>query len=207
MGWLRQKLESIVFAGLKPSGGVQNSQELPAPESWFGRLRARIDRFIAGDAVSDPLYLTNRTWGQKLRMWTLVAVPLLLLSGGVALTLSRYLGPPKVRPAAQPTAAEYLRALPDFKDLKMEPNRLLDVVEARVERGSGARMLGQVKNLTDREIPRAEIGCDLTDQNGTQLGSINVVVENVPASGAKRFELNLKQTTAAFVLVREVRAQ
>src|SRR5215471_6879948 len=198
MSWLRQKIESIVFAGLKPSGGVR-SQEAPAPESWFGRVRARIDRFIAGGPVSDPLYLTNRTWGQKLRIWTLVAIPLLLLSGGVALTLSRYLGPPKVRPAAQPTAAEYIRALPNFKDLKMEPNRLLDVVEVRVERGPGARMLGQVKNLTDREIPRAEIGCDLTDQEGAQLGSTTVVVEHVPASGSKRFEVNLKQTTAAIV--------
>ena len=145
-------------------------------------------------------------------MWTLVAtlvaIPLLLLSGGVALTLSRYFGPPKVRPAAQPTAAESIRKLPNFKDLKIERNPL-DVVELRVERGPGpgARILGQVKNLTDREIPRAEIGCDLTDQEGAQLGSTTVVVENVPASGTKRFEVNLKQTTAAIVLVREVRAQ
>src|SRR5215831_1993843 len=80
---------------------------------------------------------THRTWGHKLRMWTLVAIPMLLLSGGVALTLSRYFGPPKVRPAAQPTAAEYTRKLPNFKDLKIERN-LLDVVELRVEHGPGA---------------------------------------------------------------------
>ena len=139
-------------------------------------------------------------------MWTLVAIPLLLLSGGVALTLSRYFGPPKVRPAAQPTAAESIRKLPNFKDLKIERNPL-DVVELRVERGPGARILGQVKNLTDREIPRAEIDCYLRAQEGTWLGSTTVVVEHVPASGTKRFEVNLKQTTAAFVLVREVRAQ
>src|SRR5215471_12809898 len=217
MPWLRRKLESIVFAGLKPSGGVRigglkpsrgwRSQEAPVPESWFGRLLVRIDRFIAGGPVSYPQYLTHRTWGQKLRIWTLVAIPLLLLSGGVALTLSRYFGPPKVRPAAQPTAAEIIHELPNFKDLKIERNHLLDVGEVRVERGPGARMLGQVKNLTDREIPRAEIDCDLTDREGTRLGSTTVVVEHVPASGTKRFEVNLKQTTAAIVLVREVRAQ
>ena len=216
MAWLRRKLESIVFAGLKPSGGVRigglkpsrgwRSQEAPAPESWFGRLRARIDRFIAGGPVSEPLYRTHRTWGQKLRMWTLVAIPLLLLSGGVALTLSRYFGPPKVRPAAQPTATESIRKLPNFKDLKIERNHL-DVVELRLERGPGARILGQVKNLTDREIPRAEIDCYLRAQEGTWLGSTTVVVEHVPASGTKRFEVNLEQTTAAFVHVLGVRAQ
>ena len=154
---------------------------------------------------------THRTWGQKLRMWTLVAtlvaIPLLLLSGGVALTLSRYFGPPKVRPAAQPTAAEYIRKLPNFKDLKIERNHL-DVGELRVEHsGPGARMLGQVKNLTDREIPRAEIDCGLWTRDRALVGSTTVVVEHVPASGTKRFEVNLEQTTTAFVEVREVRAQ
>jgi len=143
-------------------------------------------------------------------MWTLVAtlvaIPLLLLSGGVALTLSRYFGPPKVRPAAQPTAAESIRKLPNFKDLKIERNHL-DVVELRLERGPGARILGQVKNLTDREIPRAEIDCYLWDQERTRLGSTTIVVEHVPASGTKRFEVNLEQTTTTDVEIREVRAQ
>jgi len=144
-------------------------------------------------------------------MWTLVAtlvaIPLLLLSGGVALTLSRYFGPPKVRPAAQPTAAESIRKLPNFKDLKIERHHL-DVGELRVEHsGPGARMLGQVKNLTDREIPRAEIDCGLWTQDRALVGSTTVVVEHVPASGTKRFEVNLEQTTAAFVEIREVRTQ
>jgi hypothetical protein len=202
MNRLRQKIESIVFAGLKPSTGARNVEAPPA--GAFARLRARFDRLLAGGPTSDPLYLSNRTWQQKLRVWTILGLPLLLLAGGMGLALSRYLGPPKVVRQAAPSPAELVRALPNFKDLKLQTNRELDVIEVRVDRANGAKMVGQVKNMTDRHIGRAEIGCDLTDRDGAQLGSAQVIVENIPPSGTKRFEVGLKQSTAAFVLVREI---
>jgi len=36
------------------------------------------------------------------------------------------------------------------------------------------------------------------------LGSVSVLVEKIPASGTKQFELDLKQTETAFVLIREI---
>ena len=174
---------------------------------WVGRQRARIDSWISGGAgPSDPLYLTNRTWGQKLKTWSVVAVPLLILLGGVALTLSSLVNPPETKPVADLTAAEVAaKVLPNLKDLKVESNRSLEVMEVRVVRsGNVTKMVGLVKNLTTHEIATAEIGCDLTDSGGTQLGSVSVLVEKIPASGTKQFELDLKQTETAFVLIREI---
>ena len=203
---LREWLESIVFAGLKPSR--QPNQAAPAATGSIGRLRERIDKFISGGPPpTDPLYLTNRSLGQKLRSGAVIAVPLLILIGGVALTLGRYLVPPEAKPVADLTPSEVAaKVLPNMsaKDLKIDSNRSLDVVEARIERSGGVRMVGIVKNLTDHEIAAAEIGCDLTDDNGTQLGAVSVHVEKIPASGTKRFELSLKQAQASFVLIREI---
>lgn len=197
-------LESIVFAGLRPSG--PGSQPAPAPTTRSGRMWQRINHFISGGtAPSDPLYLTNRTWGQKIRSWSIVGVPLLLLIGGVGLMLSHYLDPPEAKPQAELTAAEVAaKILPNIKDLRIDQNRTLEVVEVHIERTGGVRMVGTVKNLTSREVDSAEISCDLTDNSGTQLGSVSAAVDKVPASGTKRFELTLKQPAAAFVLVREI---
>src|ERR1035438_7458151 len=45
----------------------------------FDPLRARIEIFLSGQPHSDPLYLTNRTWQQKLKIASLIAVAALLL--------------------------------------------------------------------------------------------------------------------------------
>jgi hypothetical protein len=204
MNRLRQKIESIVFAGLKPHD--PRNPGPPPPDTWLRRLRARIDRFImGGPPPSDPLYLTNRTWEQKLRAWTVVAVPLLIVGGGIALTLSHYLGPPAPKPIAELSPAEVAaRVLPNIKDIKVESNHSLDVVEASIQRSGGVRIVGKVKNTTDHEIAHAEISCDLTDAQGTALGSISVPIENIPPAAIKSFDLPVKQSSAQFALIREV---
>jgi len=71
--------------GMKPSGDPK--QAVATPETRAGRQRARIDKWISGGpAPTDPLYLTNRTWNQKIKTWSVIAVPLLILIGGVALS-------------------------------------------------------------------------------------------------------------------------
>jgi hypothetical protein len=200
---LREWMESIVFAGMKPSGGQKQAAAIP--ETWIGRQRARIDKWISGGpAPTDPLYLTNRSWGKKIKTWSVIAVPLVILSGGVALTLSNILTP-EATPVAEMTAAEVAaKVLPNLKDLKIERNHTLDVMEVQIVQRGGTKMIGVVKNLTNHEIPTAEISLDLTDAGGTQLGAITVTIENIPASGTKSFETPLKQTESAFALVREI---
>src|ERR1700754_804870 len=105
MNRLRQKIEAIVFAGLKPRD--PRNPGPAAADGPFQRLRERIDKFVTGGpAPNDPLYLTNRTWGQKIRAWSVVGLPLLLLAGGMALMLTRYLGPPVRKQAAEASPAE-----------------------------------------------------------------------------------------------------
>ena len=117
---IREFFESIVFAGMKPA-----SQAAPKPQlKWLGPLRGLAERFLSGGpAPTDPLYLTNRTPGQKLRSWGLIAIPCLVLLGGVAITLSSYLDPPAPPPAKELTAAEITaKLLPNMdRDFKLAP--------------------------------------------------------------------------------------
>jgi len=76
---IQQFLESVLFAGLKP--GRQS-----APKQEPGPVRSYVDRFLSGGQPTDPLYLTNRTSGQKLKSWSLVAIPCLVLAVGVTLS-------------------------------------------------------------------------------------------------------------------------
>jgi hypothetical protein len=156
-------------------------------------------------APSDPLYLTNRSWRQKLRAWSVVAVPLLILIGAVAFALSQYGNSSPVKKPAEISSRELaLKTLPSFKGLAVESNRNLEVLEARIEQGETFRVVGVVRNLTDHVIASADISCDLTDPSGTQLGSVKAQVEEIPAGGTKRFAVPVQQTSASAALVREI---
>src|SRR5438477_13166178 len=128
---IRAFLESIAFAGLKPGG-----QAAPKPEfGWLGPLRGPVERLLSGTAPNDPLYLSNRTSGQKLKSWSLIGIPCLVLAVGIAVTLSNFLDPPEVKPAKEPTAAEITaKLLPNVeKDLKFTPPSEVQVIEVRVD--------------------------------------------------------------------------
>ena len=60
-------LESIVFAGLKP-GGPEGASGTATQMAW-GRCADRSSACSPAAAPTDPLYLTNRTFGQKMRSW------------------------------------------------------------------------------------------------------------------------------------------
>ena len=69
MGKLRALLESLAYAGLKPQRpGVAATR--PA-----GAWRQRFERFLTRPANADPLYLSNRTGWQRVRVGVLVGVP------------------------------------------------------------------------------------------------------------------------------------
>src|SRR5260370_23283715 len=69
-----------------------NERHMPAGRLRFDRLRLRLDRwrerieqFIAGRPPSDPLYLSNRTWKQKLKLFAIAGAPVLVLIAMVAM--------------------------------------------------------------------------------------------------------------------------
>jgi len=200
---LREKIEAIVFAGMKPG---QKPQAATTSDTPTGRLRARIGNWIlGGPAPSDPLYLSNRTMGQKLRAWTVVAVPLVIVIGGVGLLMSRYLNPPDAKPPAEPSPAEIAaKMLPNLSNLKIEGGHDVDVLEVQLERGSTMYVVGTLKNKTAERVAAADLNCDLTDAGGTEFGSVIVRVEDIGPSAVKKFRVAVKPTEATTVMIREI---
>jgi hypothetical protein len=197
MSPLRKFLESIVFAGMKP--GTQTAAK-PQPK-WLGPLRGPIERLLAGGpAPTDPLYLTNRSLTQKLKSWSLLAVPCLILVAGVAYTL-RTLNPPETKPVQEPTAAEISARLQLPKDIKLAPASEVQVLEIRVD---GSQVVGAVRNNSARDIPVVKLIIDLTTASGSQVGAVDATLEKLPASGRRDFQIPIKQRDAVFALVREI---
>ena len=198
---IRKFFESIVFAGLK--SGAQTAPKVQL--AWLGPLRGPVERLLSGGPPpTDPLYLTNRTLGQKLISWSLVGIPCLVLLAGIGITLSSLIvDPPLATPAKELTAAEITaKLLPNMdKDFNLAPSSDVQVLEARVD---GTRLVGKVKNTSTRQIASAELVIDLTDADGSQVGAVSVVVEKLPPSGTRDFEIPIRQRNAAGAMVREV---
>src|ERR1017187_10202581 len=70
----------------------------------FDPLRERMDLLISGRAPSDPFYLTNRTWRQKLKIASLIAAPVLLLIAPVTIGATGRFRFHKVDPDERPPA-------------------------------------------------------------------------------------------------------
>jgi hypothetical protein len=196
---IREFLESIVFAGMKPGGQTAPKRQL----TWLGPLRGPVERLLSGGpAPSDPLYLTNRTLTQKLKSWSLIAIPCVVLALGIVI-LSRSLNPPAPKPVKPLTAAEITaKLLPNLDQaIQLPPATDVQVIEIKVE---GSRLVGVVKNTTRREIAVTELVIDLTNAAGSQVGAVNAIVEKIPPSGSKDFQIAIQQRDAAFALIRNV---
>ncbi len=196
---IREFLESIVFAGMKPGGQTAPKRQL----TGLGPLRGPVERLLSGGpAPSDPLYLTNRTPAQKLKSWSLIAIPCVVLALGIVI-LSRSLQPPEPKLVKPLTAAEITaKLLPNLdQDIQLPPATDVQVIEIKVE---GSRLVGVVKNTTRREIAVTELVIDLTNAAGSQVGAVNAIVEKIPPSGTKDFQIAIQQRDAAFALIRNV---
>jgi hypothetical protein len=202
MNRIRAFFESIVFAGMKPGTQAVPKRNL----RWLGPLRDPIERLLSGTAPSDPLYLSNRTPAQKLKSWSLIAIPCLVLAVGVGVTLSNFLDPSEGKPVKEPPPGEVTAKLfPNVtKNLKLAPPSDVQVVEVRVD---GLRLVGVVKNTTPRDIAVAELIFDLTDSAGSQVGAVTGTVEKLAPSSTREFQIPIKQQDAAIALVREVKSR
>jgi hypothetical protein len=201
----RQFIDSIVFAGLKPDAPMEQVKR----RRWFGPLRDLFERILLRPGPSDPLYLSNRTFDQKVKLGLAIAVPSLILVGGVVLLLSNVFQANDLGPSAEPSAAELAaKLLPNVdKTIDIEVNKDVQVVEAHIEHEGGTKVAGTVKNNTNRLIHTTEIILNLTDQTGSHLGAVSAQVNNLAPNATLKFQTPIEQKDAAFALVREVQTQ
>ena len=174
---------------------------------WLGPLGSWINRRLNAPAAADPLYLSNRTLGQKLKVWIPLALP------GLAVAVVVYLGltgrfaseaAPTSPAAVIPPAEIAARMLPNLGDLSVHTNHDLEVLDARIVHGATTTIEGTVRNNTTRLIYAAEIVFDLTDANGSQLGGVTGRVNHLEPQARTPFKLPIQQPRAVFVLVREL---
>jgi outer membrane receptor protein involved in Fe transport len=174
-------------------------------------LAAKIESILSGDRVADPLYISNRTLRQKIRLALLVAVPAAAFIGVTVLALNRHSNPRQAadnEPSGTPETGRAVtsKLLPDTeKNVTTDPSQDVDVLEASVSSGSNRTLSGKIRNRTNHLVPLADVLFSVHDVNGAQLGVVAVKVKNIAPNSIAAFQLKLEHPTAAAVIVREVR--
>jgi hypothetical protein len=201
----RRFIDSVVFAGLKPDAPREQAKRLRR----IGPLRGLLERVLLRPAPSDPLYLSNRTFDQKVKVALMIAAPCLIVVGVTALGLSHFFQAKGPGPAAEISGAELAKKLLPNMDttVKVEVNKDVQLLDAHFEREGGMKVVGTVKNNTDRLIRTTEIVLNLTDATGSQLGAVSARVDNLAPNATANFQIPIVQTDAAFALVREIQTQ
>jgi len=201
MDWLRKLWESIVYAGLKSGSTYPPHSSGPL----LGEFRERVERFLAGGAPSDPLYLTNRSFVQKARTAIIVTVACLIVVGLVGLGVGHYFRV-RERPVHQPTAAEIARAtLPDVvRSAQISTDHDVEVAEAGIQHGARTMLVGTLKNNATYPIENIRVVFNLTSDIGAKLGAVAAHVDRVDAKSTAPFSTEVPQKDAAFALVREI---
>jgi hypothetical protein len=199
----RDFLESIAYAGMKPGKPKAESQRM----RWLGPLRGPVERLLSGGAHRDPLYLSNRTLGQRVVGWVRVGVPLVVLV--VAVVFAFRMHRREDKPAEQLSPAEIAaKMLPELnKPIHVDKNTDIEVVEVYVDHADGDRLMGKLRNTTDHAIQTGEVDFVLTGVNGTKLGAVSVKVSKLVAGETVAFAQPIAEKAASFALVREVHTQ
>jgi hypothetical protein len=172
----------------------------------LGAFRDRFERFLSGRAPSDPLYLSNRTWKQKLVLASLIGVPLLILAALVAIGSTDVFRLNKADPYYHPIAeappnAAAPQPAPDPKLLAGD----LEVVNIRILKDVVPPVVtGIVRNNTSRDVGSAEITYYLADEQGSLMGSESTSVQKIGPHASVAFRAPLKMEKAEYVLVRDV---
>ncbi|HUP04069.1 MAG TPA: hypothetical protein VMU19_08770 [Bryobacteraceae bacterium] len=199
---IRSFLESLIFAGLKPSGGAPDG---PGPPKQSGWLRRKLDAYLSAGHSNDPLYLSNRTLSQKLRPWFLIGTPILLLLVGLALVLANVFKPKAAPPPKEPTAAEKIaHLLPDVDKLPIAKVEGVEVGELRVLHESTPKITGVVTNNTNSAIS-LDIDLDIANNYGSRVASVTEHVSDAQPHGTTDFEFASPTADAKYALVRKIR--
>jgi hypothetical protein len=181
-------------------------------------IARKFERFVGGSAVNDPLYLTNRTIGHKIRLGVLIGTPVLALGVLMYMALDSQFDRPALRERAaaieskknntQPTGEITSKVLPNLeKSIISEQSKDVDVVEAAVSHAGEPTLSGKVRNNTENMVRVADVVFDITDQGGSQVGGVSVRVENIKPKSVATFRVSLPQKDARAALVREVHSR
>jgi hypothetical protein len=169
-------------------------------------VRARVEVLISGRAPDDPLYLTNRTWQQKVKLAALIAAPILVLVALVLIAATDLLRVHRVDPyehpaMEQPAPVAPRKRLPD----PILESTDLEVVNIHIARDArSAVVTGVVRNNTGEKVDSAEVSYYLADTEGSLVGTDTTDVANVAAHGSVSFRMPLKVAKAEYVIVRDV---
>lgn len=195
----RQFVESVIYAGMKPDMPPSQARTT----GLLGPLRALFEKLLNGAAPDDPFYLTNRTLGERAKVWLLIALPILFVAGVIGIGVWGYIEKRDSAPQELTPQEAAAKMLPDLnKPMELSVNRDLEVLEARVKQGEPVTLVGSIRNVTDKTIGRTEVVFDLTDARGSRLGAVSVPLESVAPQQVVKFELPIEQRTAAFALRR-----
>ena len=195
--WMRQALEKIIFAGLKP--------DAPPPVSSKSKLDSLLES--AEDLAALGLRPTDKslpgptTWRKKVGV-----VLALLLLGAAIFFLVKVL----IRPAEQ---SESKAPLPPplqivSPEVKIDKNKNLEVVEIEFDRTKEPKEIkGTLRNRTGKTFPQCEISFDVNSFEGVQLGGAATTLHNIGPHAVLHFRIPVPQRTAGFVMVRELRTE
>ncbi len=179
---------------------------MQAEQSWFGNLKKRFDRFLSGSAPSDPLYLTNRTWKQKVKVASMIGVPILVLIALVLIGSTDVFRFSKVDPYEHPLkeAPQPALAVNKAPEPKLAPSDL-EVINIRIAHDVKPPVVtGIVRNNTGRKVDSAEVSYYVADEGGSLMGTETTSVQNLGAHSSVTFKAPLKTANAGHVLVRDV---
>jgi hypothetical protein len=181
-------------------------EKVPPPElSWLDRLRQRFERFLSGRAPSDPLYLSNRTWAQKLKVAALIAVPVLILGALVMVGATDMFHFTKVDPYEHPLAdAQPVSDTKPAPDPKLSRTDL-EVINIHISKDENPPVVtGIIRNNTNQKVDSAVVSFYLADERGSLMGTETTQVQDVGPHNIVTFRAPLKIMNAEYVLVREV---
>jgi len=208
---IKHFFESVAYAGLRPSGGKPAATAGTKKTGRFAPVRDRFERFLNSGGPSDPLYLTNRTFMQKARLWLIIGIPSAALLAGLGLVLIGYFAKDAgvTAPPAGLTDAELAqKMLPDLdKNLHLNTQQDVEVQDVHVIHGGSGKLAGLALNKTDHVLAKVEIVFELTDKNGSRQGAVSTQLLNLAAKSTVPFQFPIDQADASFALVREIHVQ
>jgi hypothetical protein len=205
---IKQFFESVAYAGLKPTGGKSLAPAPPKKTGWFAPIQERFEKLLSGSGPVDPLYLSNRTFMQKARLWLIIGIPSCFLLGLLGLVLIGFFDPGTTAappPAGMSDAEVAQKMLPDLnKDLHVDIQKDVDIQDVHVIHEGGPKLAGIALNNTDHIIPKVDVVFELTDKDGSRQGAVSTTLSDLPAKSSVPFQFAIDQDVAAFALVREV---
>ena len=125
-----------------------------------------------------------------MRVVLVIVAPCLLVAGAIGLAAIGYFdsAAPKQPPAPTLSPEQVAtKMLPNLdKDLKIDVNRDVEVMDVHIEKGSITKVAGSARNTTDHPMLNTELVFDLTNRAGSRLGAVSTKVARIEPKSDRR---------------------